>query len=86
MKLYFIPLVLIISFIVFSVIHKISKNKRPFKRAFISLLSGLLSLIAVDVLSIFTGVYIPISVLSILTAIVLGIPGVTSMLCLNLIL
>lgn len=86
MKLYFIPLVIIFSFLIFSFIQKISKNKRPFKRAFISILSGLISLLLVDALSAFTGVYIPISILSMLTAVVLGIPGVTSILFLNLII
>ncbi|MBQ5347952.1 MAG: pro-sigmaK processing inhibitor BofA family protein [Ruminococcus sp.] len=85
MKWYFLPVTVLASFIVFIIIQKISKNKRPCKRAFISLVSGLSSLIVVDLLSVFTGVYIPISLLSILISIVLGIPGVTSMLCINLI-
>lgn len=86
MKFYFIPIALISAVVVFSVIHKISKNKRPFKRALVSVISGISALITVDILSVFTGVYIPVSILSILISIILGIPGVTSMLILNLII
>ena len=84
MKMYFIPLTLLISFFVFIVIQKISKNKSPLKRAFVSLFSGLTALITVDLLSAFTGVYIPISILSVIVSIALGIPGVITMLCINL--
>lgn len=84
MKIYFIPITVLISFIIFIVIQKLSKNKSPIKRAFVSLLSGLAALVTVNALSIFTGVYIPVSILSVIISIVLGIPGVTSMLCINL--
>ncbi len=84
MKIYFIPLTILISFLVFIVIQKLSKNKNPLKRAFVSLFSGVVSLVAIDALSVFTGVYIPISILSVIISIALGIPGVTSMLCINL--
>ncbi|MBR2108948.1 MAG: pro-sigmaK processing inhibitor BofA family protein [Ruminococcus sp.] len=79
-------IILAISFIAFIIIQKLSKNKRPVKRAFLSLLSGGLTLILVDALSVFTGVYIPISLLSITVSLVGGIPGVTTLLALNLIL
>ena len=84
MKIYFIPLTVLISFIVFIVIQKLSKNKSPLKRAFVSLFSGLAALGTVNALSVFTGVYIPVSVLSVIISIALGIPGVTSMPCINL--
>ncbi len=84
MKWYYVILILFIAFIIFAIIHKIGKNKRPVKRAFLSFLSGIGALLAVDISSIFTGVYLPISLLSILISVIGGIPGVTSMLCLNL--
>ena len=77
-------LIIFITFIVFAIIHKIGKNKRPFKRAFISLFTGVLALLAVNLSSIFTGVYLPVSLLSILISLIGGIPGVTLMLVLNL--
>ena len=77
-------IILAVAFIVFIVIHKMSKNKRPVKRAFLSMLSGGLALALVDIASVFTGVYIPISLLSLTVSLVGGIPGVTTILALNL--
>lgn len=68
----------------FAIIHYAGKNKRPFKRAVISLVCGALTLLAVNLSSAFTGVYLPVSLLSIFTALVGGVPGVTLMLALNL--
>lgn len=78
--------VLAAAFILFSVLHYAAKNKRPFKRALISMSAGLLTLAAVDLASGLTGVFIPVSLLSVLTAVVGGVPGVTLMLFLNLLL
>lgn len=72
-------------FIVFSIIHYAGKNKRPFKRAFISMLCGLCTLLAVNLSGSITGVFLPISLLSILVSLIGGIPGVTLLLTLNLI-
>ena len=77
-------IILGVSFIAFIIIHKISKNKRPVRRAFLSMLSGGLTLIIIDAASVFTGVYIPVSLLSIVISLVGGIPGVTTILALNL--
>lgn len=72
--------------ILFTFLHFISKNKHPFKRALLSMCAGLLTLLFVNLLSAFTKVYIPVSLLSLLTAAVGGVPGVTLLLFLNLIL
>lgn len=45
---------------------------------------GAASLIAVNLCSGFTGVYIPISLLSVLVSVIGGVPGVTLILILNL--
>ena len=84
MKFYYLPVALVITFIVFCIVQKLSKNKRPVKRAFLSVVSGFLTLIAVNIAGIFTGVYLPVSVLSLIISAALGIPGVTAMLCVNL--
>lgn len=47
---------------------------------------GALALIIVDLCSCFTGVYIPISLLSILISVIGGVPGVALMLILNIFL
>ena len=69
-------IVIIVSFFVFSAIHFLGKNKKPCKRAFISVLCGPLCLIAVNVLSSVTGVLVPITELSLVTSVTGGIPGV----------
>ncbi len=72
--------------ILFAFLHFVSKNKRPFKRALFSMCAGLLTLLFVNMLSGFTKVYIPVSLLSLLTAAIGGMPGVTLLLFLNLII
>lgn len=79
-----ILIVLLSTLIIFAVIHYAGKNKRPFKRAFISMLSGILTLLAVNLSAVFTGVSIPVSLLSVFVSVIGGIPGVTLMLGLNL--
>ncbi len=81
-KMFFI--ILAVSFVIFIIIQKLSKNKRPVRRAFLSLFSGALALVLVDAVSVFTGVYIPVSLLSITVSVIGGIPGVTALLALNL--
>lgn len=66
----------IIAFFVFSVIHFLGKNKKPCKRALLSVLFGPLCLIVVNVLSSVTGVLIPVTELSLMTSVMGGIPGV----------
>ena len=45
---------------------------------------GVVSLFVVNVTGIFTGVFLPVSVLSMIISLVFGIPGVTMLLTLNL--
>ena len=71
---------------IFSVLHYLSKKKHPLKRALISMIVGALTLTAVNLCSGFTGVYIPISLLSIFISVIGGVPGVALMLILNLFL
>ena len=80
-----IAVVLFSSFILFSFVHYYSKNERPLKRALLSMASGVSVLIAVNLFSGLTGVSIPIRLLSVLTSVIGGIPGVTLLLFLNLI-
>lgn len=70
-------------FIVFSVLHYLSRKKHPFKRALLSMIAGALTLLAVNLCSGFTGVNIPVSLLSILVSVIGGVPGVTLILILN---
>lgn len=79
-----ICIIIFSTFIIFAIIHFAGKNKRPLRRALISMLSGLFTLLAVNLSGIFTGVFLPVSLLSLLVSIIGGIPGVTLMLGLNL--
>ena len=72
------------TFLIFSFIHYAAKKKKPFKRAFLSMLTGLLLLAAVDILSGVTGVYIPVTKLSLLISTVGGAPGVALMVLLTI--
>lgn len=82
-KLFFI--VIGASLLLFVILHRLSNNKRPLRRAFLTMLSGALALAAVDVAGLFTGVYLPLSLFTIAVSLAGGIPGVTALLTLNLI-
>jgi len=71
-------------FLVFSFIHYAAKKKKPFKRAFISIFAGILSLAIVDLLSGLTGVYVPITALSLFISAAGGIPGTALMVLLTI--
>ena len=69
-------IVIVGTFLLFSFIHYAAKNKKPFKRAFISMLIGSITLAAVDLFSGISGIYIPITSLSLIISTVGGVPGV----------
>ncbi len=71
-------------FIFFAFIHYKGKNKRPFKRSLLSMVCGIITLLAVNLSGSFTGVFLPVSLMSLAVSLVGGIPGVTLMLLLNL--
>lgn len=77
-------LILLGTLVAFSVVHALSKHRKALKRAFLSMLSGFATLLVIHFTSSFTGVDLPLSVLSILTSVIGGIPGVTLMLTLRL--
>ena|GEM_PF-4909841 len=61
------------------------KSTHRIKKVFGTMASGLIALTAVHFIGVFIGVALPISLLSLSTASVLGIPGVILQLCLNVI-
>ena len=67
----------------FSFIHYASKKKKPFKRALVSMLVGLLTLGLINLISTLTTVYIPVTELSLTIAAAGGIPGVALMVILS---
>ena len=67
------------------VLHVAAGSKQPFRRALGSALNGLVALVLVNITGGFTGVTLPVSLLSLGVSAGLGIPGVTMLLLLNLI-
>lgn len=73
-------------FLVFLIIEAFSREKKPFRKAFLTMLSGLAALAVVNLLSPYTGVGLPVSILTLCGSAVGGIPGVTLLLVMNMIL
>lgn len=70
-------------FLVFAFIHYAAKKKKPFRRAFVSMISGIAVLCAVNLLAGLTGVYIPVTKLTLLASMAGGIPGVAALVLLS---
>lgn len=68
------------------IIQMIVRSPRPVQRAAGGVLTGLFALAAVNLTGFFTGVSLPLSPLTIGVSGVAGIPGVTMLLFLNLIM
>lgn len=71
-------------FFTFALIHFITKKKRPFTRALLSMGVGPLMMTVINLASGVTHVAIPVSLLSVFTTVAGGVPGVTLLLFLNL--
>lgn len=67
-------------------LKKLSKTGHIIRSVLLAALSGLLALTAVNLCSGFTGVWMPVSRLSVACAAILGVPGVIAMLLLQLLL
>ena len=63
------------TFFLFSFIHYAAKKKKPFFRAFLSMLLGVAALTLINLTSQLTGVSLPVTQLSLMTATVGGVPG-----------
>ena len=66
-------------------VQVIAKSKKPVRKTVISICGGLCAWLAVNISGYFTGVRLTLNPLSIGVSAVGGIPGVTTMLLLNLI-
>ncbi|MBQ4569295.1 MAG: pro-sigmaK processing inhibitor BofA family protein [Ruminococcus sp.] len=86
MKSWIYFLCVITVYLLYAVVYGIAKKKKPFKRAFRIMIFGVIMLICVDLASKFTGVYIPISPLSLAVSSCLGVPGVAAMLIITSVL
>lgn len=84
MPVWGILLIGFLTLLLFTIVHYIAKCKHPLRRGVASMLIGAAALTAVNLLSPITGVYIPVSLLSIIVSVVGGVPGVTLIMALNL--
>ncbi len=66
-------------------VQVIAGSKKPVRKTILSICIGLCALLAVNLSGYFTGIHLPLNPLSIGVSAVGGVPGVTTMLLLNLI-
>lgn len=71
--------IILVCLVVFAFIYAVSKNKKPFKRAFLSMISGILSLIIVNIVGVYCDVILPISPFSFTVSACGGMPAVAAM-------
>lgn len=83
MELKIIAGVILGAIIFFAILYGIKKSNQPIKRAISTVATGVIALAGVNIAGIFTGVYIPVSTLSICASAVGGIPAVTAMLIID---
>ncbi len=71
--------IILLSLIVFALIYAINKNKKPFKRAFLSMLLGVISLILINLCGQYINVSLEISPFSLTVSACGGVPAVAAM-------
>lgn len=86
MEHWLVWIILGVGFLIFLIIEAASREKKPFRKATLTMSSGLIALTLVNLTGTYTGVVLPVSILSICAAAVGGIPGVTLLLVMNMIL
>lgn len=86
MSIFSIILIIVGVFIALIAIGAIIRTEKPLKKVFFGMFKGVAALLAVNISGIFTGVTLPISLLSIGISILGGIPGVTALVVLDMIL
>lgn len=65
------------------IVQLIVKAKNPLKKTVLAMFKGVLTLVAVNVMGIFTGVTLPISLFSIAVSAIVGVPGIATMFIFN---
>ncbi len=83
---FIVPIIFFIIFLLLFLIQVIVKSKAPFKKTIFGIIKGIFALALVNISGIFTGVTLPVSLLSLAIAAVGGIPGVTTLLILDMVL
>lgn len=72
--------------LVMVILRRISGDRHPFRGTLFSVVCGWLVLALLNLCAVWTGTSLPVSILSLSASAFLGIPGITAMLLLQLIL
>ena len=72
-------------FLLLVIVQVIVQAKKPVRKAIGGILTGIIALIAVNVSGFFTGVTLPVSLMTVGVSAVAGVPGVTLLLLLSVI-
>ena len=75
--------IILVCIIFYAIVYALSKNKKPFKRAFISMILGVALLIAINIAGKYIGVTLPISPFSLTVSACGGVPAVAAMVLIN---
>lgn len=79
-----IILIIIGIFIALISIQAIAHTEKPLRKVFCGIFKGVAALMAVNISGIFTGITLPVSLLSLAISILGGIPGVTALVILDM--
>lgn len=85
MSILSIILIIVGIFVALISINAVVHTEKPFKKVFFGIFKGIAALIVVNISGIFTGVTLPVSLLSLAISILGGIPGVTALVVLDMI-
>lgn len=86
MSIVSIIITIIVIFVLLISIQVIFHTKKPIKKFVLGSFKGIAAFIAVNLAGIITGITLPVSLLSLAIAIIGGLPGVTTMIILDMIL
>lgn len=73
-------------FLFLVIVQVIVQAKKPVRKAIGGILTGIIALIAVNISGFFTGVTLPVSLMTVGVSAIAGVPGVTLLLLLSLII
>ena len=76
-------LIIAIAWLIFSIVNAAAGFKKPLRKSLYSIMIGIASLVLVHFLRPYTGVDVPISIMSLTVSSLLGIPGTALILALN---
>ena len=75
--------IILVCIVFFAIIIALSKNKKPFKRAFLSMMFGIVILLALNLFGHYINVTLPLSPFSLTVSACGGVPGVAAMVLIN---